>query len=547
MMKQHGNGCRSVTDSLARLLGALVVTIFAATAGTAGIGCGGSSNDSREGAGTATTGTGGGNATAGGQGGGGGGQTGTGAATGTTDPGATPGSTLFARQYGDEGQQTVNDLAVDDAGNTYVVGSEATPPALDTVFVLQYDATGELRWRQPFVPDGDSNAAVRAIVFQPTTGAVILAGFVAGTMTVGGQKVSSTPDPVNGGVVPNLWLTALDKAGYVVWTRVFSSPAAVFPDQVFVTGSGDIEVIGTGRDNLTVGGGPLCCEGSDLGITTFMARYSPMGEHLWSTATGGRFFAAGADTDAAGGMVIGGSISGTATFDGETFVSGGATPDRQFVNNGMVLRLDPDGHKVWNEILPATSQVFPAARLDRAGNIVLFGTFQNEVDLGNGQHLSFTPPLSYLQAGFLAKLAPDGAAEWAHALPPVDNAFVATGDLAVDATGNLVLTGIVTGGGVSLAGVAGRADAGTGDFIAKYAADGTYLWSRGFAVEWGAQDLPVPVAVDPSGNVSAAGNFDNTVDFGTGPLTAPGVLTLPGRGAPAPHIPDDVFVVKLAP
>lgn len=540
-MKQHGDGCRSVADSLARALATAVVATLVATAG---VGCGGS-DESRRGAGTATTGTGGGNATAGaqnGQGGSGG--------TGTVDPTAAPVSTLFARQYGDDGQQTLTDLAVDDAGNSYVVGLETPAGTLGSVFVLQYDSTGELRWRQPFVADGNSDfLAVQGIAVQPTTGAVILAGYLNGSMTVGGGKLSSANDTHFGLPIPNLWLTALDKAGYVVWSKVFSSPAAVFPSQVFVTGSGDIEVTGTVRENATVGGGPLCCDGTDLGTTTFVARYSPTGDHLWSRAIGGRFFPDGADTDAAGGMVVGGSLSGTATFDGQTFVDGGQAPDGTFVNDGMVLRLDPDGHQVWNQIMTADHHIFPAARLDRAGNILLFGTFQNDVDLGNGQHLSFTPPAdaTYLDAAFLAKLGPDGTAEWAHALPAIGSGFVETGDLAADAAGDMVLTGI-TGGGLSLAGVPGRADVGSGDFIAKYAPDGTYLWSRGFAVEWGLQTSPyVAVAVEPSGRVTAAGNFDNTVDFGTGPLTAPGVLTQPGRGAPAPHIPDDVFVVRLAP
>ncbi|HSY38345.1 MAG TPA: SBBP repeat-containing protein, partial [Polyangia bacterium] len=274
-MKQHGDGCRSVADSLGRALATLVAATLVATAG---VGCGGS-DESRRGAGTATTGTGGGNATAGAQNG----QGGTG---GTVDPAAAPGATIFARQYGDDGQQTLNDLAVDNAGNSYVVGSEGA--SSQSVFVLQYDSTGELRWRQPFVADGNSGSAdVEAIAVQPTTGAVILAGFLNGSMTVGGLNLSSANDTNFGLPIPNLWLTALDKAGYVVWSKVFSSPAAVFPSQVFVTGSGDIEVTGTVRENATVGGGPLCCDGPDLGSTTFVARYSPTGDHLWSGAIGG--------------------------------------------------------------------------------------------------------------------------------------------------------------------------------------------------------------------------------------------------------------------
>jgi hypothetical protein len=50
---------------------------------------------------------------------------------------------------------------------------------------------------------------------------------------------------------------------------------------------------------------------------------------------------------------------------------------------------------------------------------------------------------------------------------------------------------------------------------------------------------------DGAGRIAVAGEFDNTVDFGTGPLTPPGQPTT-GSLAP-PLVPDNVYVLKLAP
>jgi len=48
-----------------------------------------------------------------------------------------------------------------------------------------------------------------------------------------------------------------------------------------------------------------------------------------------------------------------------------------------------------------------------------------------------------------------------------------------------------------------------------------------------------------SGRPAAAGNFDNTVDFGTGPLMVPGQLVRMGSGPE--WVADNVFTLLLAP
>jgi hypothetical protein len=102
--------------------------------------------------------------------------------------------------------------------------------------------------------------------------------------------------------------------------------------------------------------------------------------------------------------------------------------------------------------------------------------------------------------------------------------------VAVDASGNVVVTGVfrdtVDFGGGPLT------SAGIGDvFVAKYSAsDGSHLWSRGFGSTSSAAGLGV--AVDANGDVVVTGVFSDTVDFGGGPLTSAGI--------------GDVFVAKYS-
>ena len=130
---------------------------------------------------------------------------------------------------------------------------------------------------------------------QATTGLEIVVGTLSGSVNIAGTALTSGSDPQFGNPVANLWLTAIDSAGYVVWTTIYPSPRTVFPRQVFVTSSGDIEVVGGTVENASVGGPPLCC-GNGITGPQFAARYSPTGAHLWSKPITGNFGAAAART-----------------------------------------------------------------------------------------------------------------------------------------------------------------------------------------------------------------------------------------------------------
>ena len=92
--------------------------------------------------------------------------------------------------------------------------------------------------------------------------------------------------------------------------------------------------------------------------------------------------------------------------------------------------------------------------------------------------------------------------------------------VAVDASRNLIVAGYFEGtldfgGGV-------LTSAGANDiFVAKFGSDGAHLWSKRFGD--GSDQAASAVAVDASGNVIVTGVFRGTVDFGGGGLTSAGV------------------------
>lgn len=522
----------------------------AALAAVVGAGCSGGADTQRAGAGTGLPGSGG---TAAG-------------AAGSADPGPAraPGATIFAVSYGDEGQQSLGAIAADTAGNTYVVGNEL-PVGVVTFdatgqrvfgplegsandsFVVKYDGAGSARWVQPFAPGATSFVNLTAVAVQPTTGAEILAGWVSGSVTAGNQTLTSGTNPQFSGPSRNLWLTALDSAGYVVWSRIFVSPFDAYPDRVFVTASGDIEVVGRSVDNATVGGPPLCCRNSPFGTNTFIARYGVTGDPIWSVVVTGDFNLFGSGADPAGDVVVGGSLTGTMAFAGESFMVTAAPPSSGLLqSDGVILRLTPAGQKDWVKIYGGPGFASTAASLDAAGNVIVYGQFNGTLDPGNGQQLTATTTDPLETTGFLGKLGPDGTAEWARAFPSSGFDNVTTQIVAADPAGNIAFGGTTAGGLDVGSGTPVLPAGSSGDVVAKYGPDGRFLWSRGYAVDTSNDaSRRIGLAFDGAGALSFSGELDDTVDFGTGPLTAPG-QTHTG-GSAFPKVPDNIFTTKLAP
>jgi hypothetical protein len=444
-------------------------------------------------------------------------------------PAVPSGTTLFAQNYGDEGEQALAGLAVDAAGNVYVAGNEMpeniaqprvfpgpgspTQGTTNGAFLLQYSSTGVLRWRQPFPAPADPNSAIQVngVAVQATTGTEILVGTIRGTVTVGDVTLSAPIDPQTGVATSQFWLTSVDSAGYVVWTKLVPTTGFVAPAHVFVTASGDIEVTGAVGD-----GG------------SFVGRFSPTGDPIWSNFITNDFSPVmGAAVDADGGFVLG--------------------------SGAVVMRLDPQGNRRWVQTFVNTSgSTLVGAGLDPSQNVIVYGEFNGTLDLGGGHVLNGPPTVGGMMDGVIAKLDPDGTTLWAQQIPGGLGAQPFYASMATDAAGNIALinTGDGFNMGPSFGGVSPLPPQNTliqdfGHFIVKFAPDGTFLWTRGFVTQGSLAPPVTGLAFDSSGRLAAAGNFDNTVDFGTGPLTVPGQLVRMGSGPE--WVADNVFTLLLAP
>jgi hypothetical protein len=276
-----------------------------------------------------------------------------------------------------------------------------------------------------------------------------------------------------------------------------------YGESVAVTESHEIWMTGTFTGAIDFGGGTLMDAGSG---DVFLAKFDAAGNHIWSQRYGDSDFqySWGVATDEIGCVVAVGQYSGTIDFGGGPLPSAGNT-------DIFIAKFDSNGNHLWSHNFGDISEQRAwAVAIDQNRNIITTGWIQGTVDFGGG-------PLavSAVSSAFLAKFGPDGNHLWSDHYGISDQNEGRR--VAVDQAGNVIVTGrtqgqIDFGGGVMT--TAGGYDA----FLTKFNPDGAYLWSRQFGDPGGQNGMDV--ATDLLGNVIATGEFQGTVDFGGGPLSA---------------------------
>jgi hypothetical protein len=170
-----------------------------------------------------------------------------------------------------------------------------------------------------------------------------------------------------------------------------------------------------------------------------------------------------------------------------------------------------------------------AVAFDSSGNLYVAGYFQGTVNLG-GNCAPLTSNTSTSPDAFLAKYSSAGSCLWAKGIGGTveDSAYGVT----VDTNDNVIVAGYFTGSADFGRGAV-NGQPGYNIFVAKYGPDGSYQWANTYGSPGGGSNIAYGVAVDSSGNVGLTGQFQNSIDFGGGSITANGSF-------------QDIFVVKLS-
>ena len=219
--------------------------------------------------------------------------------------------------------------------------------------------------------------------------------------------------------------------------------------------------------------------------------------------------------DPSGNIIVVGTVWGAATLGGSSLVSLGSS-------DIFVAKYMANGTHLWSKLFGgALDDVGRAVAVDAAGNIFVSGSFKRSLSFGGASltayYSGFGAETSDL---FIVKLNSGGGHIWSKSFGSFAN-DTANGVSVDDRDGSVAITGTFTGvvpvGG---AGLVSTSTTTSDIFVAKYASDGTHLWSKGFGSV--GDDVGYGIATDASGNILIVGNAQGSVNFGGGLLPAPG-------------------------
>jgi len=408
-------------------------------------------------------------------------------------------------------------VAVDGAGNAFVTGSfEGTVDfgggALVSaggvdIFLAKYNSSGNHVWSKRFGAAATDHGYSVAL---DVAGNVFVTGDFAGTtVDFGGGPLASSGLSYEG------YIAKYDAAGNHLWSKPFGPGSE--GRSVVVDVAGNAFATGSFSGTVDFGGGPLVAVGN---LDTFLVKYDAAGNHLWSKSFGGPQLEGGNSVavDGVGNVLIAGTMMGTVDLGGGPLVTAGG-------RDVFLAKYNSGGNHLWSKRFGGGGEDFaPTVAVEGAGSAFFTGTFQGTVNFGGGGLVSAGG-----YDGFVARYDAAGNHVWSKRFGTAGPDFGRF--VAVDGSGNALVTGrfgaatIEFGGGPLVS--AGSFEG----FLVRYDAAGNHLWNTRYGGA-GADDSH-SVAVDGAGNAFVTGFFENTGDFGGGPLVSAGGT--------------DVFLAKYGP
>jgi hypothetical protein len=268
-----------------------------------------------------------------------------------------------------------------------------------------------------------------------------------------------------------------------------------------------VYVVGKFIGSVNFGGSTF----SSANYDAFVASYDgATGAHRWSKQLGGGAADEGmaVAVDSASNVYVSGYFNGTANFGGGTVSSSGQ-------DAFVASYVGATGAHRWSRGLGGGgTDAAAGVAVDAAGDVYLTGWFASTVNFGGGA-LTSDGGSDIFVASYTGA---SGAHRWSKAFGDFDGDGGTS--IAADGQGHVVATGYYFGT-TSFGGTPLTSNGGADVFLASFdTALGAHVWSKHFGGT--TNDRGQAVAADAAGNAYVAGLFQNTADFGAGPIGSGG-------------------------
>jgi hypothetical protein len=214
-------------------------------------------------------------------------------------------------------------VATDSSGNIVVTGyfnntvdfggGPLTSTGYKDIFLAKYSPAGTHLWSKRF--GGTSQEAGNAVSIDSSNN-ILLTGYFYGTVDFGGGPLSKPS-------AADVFLAKYTAAGAHLWSQVFGGTIAsdnAIANDVSVDGNGNVIIGGYFTGSADFGNGTV---DSILAQDIFVAKYSAIGEHLWSNQFGGvsNDQGLGVTVDGSGNVVVTGFFNYDVDFGGGLLTS----------------------------------------------------------------------------------------------------------------------------------------------------------------------------------------------------------------------------------
>jgi Secretion system C-terminal sorting domain len=200
------------------------------------------------------------------------------------------------------------------------------------------------------------------------------------------------------------------------------------------------------------------------------------------------------------------------TFGSQSFVG----PNNGGYVRNYVAKFDENENMSWVKASEQDEVVVTISMLtDGAGNVYSVGNYDGDMSIGNMTLPGTTSYPSDLTRTFITKTDSNGNLIWAKYVYSAggDNYYMQAMDIALDASGNIFISGHMEGATLNFDSVIMEAGGPIDTFLAKYDNNGNIQWARNGAGDaWLASNCEL--TCDSSGNVYMIGNFDTSITFG---------------------------------
>lgn len=427
---------------------------------------------------------------------------------------------IWATYYGANDDEKSQSMAVDLAGNIYMVGSTRTLTGIalnafqpnhgggmDDIFLVKLNASGTPVWATYYGSTGNEVAEHIAV---DKVGNVYICG---NTTSTSGFTSGGFQNTYGGGSSGDAFLVKFDAAGNRKWATYYGGAGGDFGNGVAVDLSCNVYLAGNTNSptNIASGGYKNTLSGS---LDSFLAKFDSSGNRIWGTYYGGFGSEEGVCviTDSTGNVMLGGLTTSTTGISSSGFQNtyGGGPAD------AFLAKFNSSCGLIWGTYYGGSqNESAQSLSVGPGGNIYMGGytTSTNGIAAGGFQNTKGT---GALDDAYLVKFSPSGARLWGTYYGG-SNIDIGRGT-NTDPSGNVYMvgwtkstSGMASGGFQNTyGGSSGGSDNG---FLVKFGPTGNRICATYYGDE---SMIFYDVATDVSGNLFATGFTSDTTGIASG-------------------------------